>query len=146
MEHRCLICADQVAEGELLQHLTGDYHRACFASIAAAGVTIERWKPSGGGGSSDGARCLLCRDGIAPFAIVVRPGGFVVHLKCFFNPPRASRASLGAAAWRQTVREQSLGLCRRSEILRRESGRVRAQAWLLRDRHRAVISSRERAR
>jgi hypothetical protein len=37
MKHRCLICADDIAAGDLLQHLTGDYHSACFSSIAAAG-------------------------------------------------------------------------------------------------------------
>ena len=131
MKHRCLICADDIAAGDLLQHLTGDYHSACFSSIAAAGVSIERWSADGDG---NGARCSLCRDGIAPRAVVVRPGELVVHLSCFFNPPRVSRNSLGAAAWAPTLKEQSLGLRRCAQVLRRESVRAQARAYVLRGR------------
>lgn len=131
IERRCLICARPVAAHELLQHLTGDYHNACFASIAAAGVRVERWM-------GDGARCHLCRAHILAHAVVVRPAQLVVHLACFFTPPSASRASLGAAAWGQTPREVSDGLRKCSMVLRRMSERAQARAYALRARYHAA--------
>jgi len=87
----CLICADEIATGELRQHLTGDYHTGCFTTIAAAGITVDRW-------TGEEAKCALCQQDIARQAVVVKPAHLVVHLRCFFTPPRAARKSLGAAA------------------------------------------------
>ena len=87
----CLICADEIATGELRQHLTGDYHTGCFTTIAAAGITVDRW-------TGEEATCALCQQDIARQAVVVKPAHLVVHLRCFFTPPRAARKSLGAAA------------------------------------------------
>jgi hypothetical protein len=55
----CLICANAVAAEELHQHATGDYHKACFASIAAAGVAVER-------SNGVAACCVLCQSNISP--------------------------------------------------------------------------------
>ena len=54
----CLICADEIATGELRQHLTGDYHTGCFTTIAAAGITVDRW-------TGEEAKCALCQQDIA---------------------------------------------------------------------------------
>jgi hypothetical protein len=82
MQRRCSICADVIAAEDLHQHLTGDYHKACYASIAAAALHVEH-------ASGDGARCHLCNDSIAQRAVVVTPGSLVVHLRCFFDPESA---------------------------------------------------------
>jgi hypothetical protein len=84
------------------QYLTGDYHKACFASIAAAGLCVER--------SDMSASCALCGDGVAAHSIIVRPGQLMVHLACFFVTPGNERWSLGAAAVTLTLNERSVAL------------------------------------
>ena len=121
MRRICLICANEIVTNELLQHLTGDYHEACFGSIAAAGVKVER-------STRDGQRCLLCDEYIAPFSVVVTPAQLVVHLHCFFDPPAAGRRSLGAAAAAGTLLERIVALRRCSEVLLRMAECVQARA------------------
>ena len=52
---------------------------------------------------TDKVAAPLCHDAVAPHSVVVRPGQFVVHLRCFFDAPRAGRNSLGAAPSVQTT-------------------------------------------
>lgn len=139
MQHTCAICADEVPADERFQHPTGDYHKACFDSIAAAALKVERW--------SDGtASCHLCNEAVAPRALVVTPGPLVVHLRCFFVPPSAGRKSLGAAATLPPLRARSAGLRRWSRVLRQIAARARARAHSLRRRHRATVAGARRTR
>ena len=110
MHHVCSICADPIAAGEWYQHAAGDYHRACFESIAAASVNVERWN----GAAAD---CSLCHDRVAPHSLVVIPAQLVVHLRCFFNPPTAGRKSVGASAAQSTLIDHSAALLRCSNVL-----------------------------
>jgi hypothetical protein len=125
MRSVCLICASHIAAEELYQHLTGDYHQACFDSISAAMLRVEHW-------GGEGAPCRLCGRAVAPHAVVVMPGDFVVHLRCFFDPPHAGRRSLGAGAWTRTPRERGAALCRYARVLHRMVRRTRARAYVLR--------------
>ena len=131
MQHTCLIFADVIATNEVFQHATGDYHRACFGSIAAAALKAKQW-------SGAGARCHLCNHAIAPRAVIVMPGRFIVHLRCFFGSPSAGRKSRGAAASTATLVERSIGLCRESRVLHVLGHRLRARAKMLRARHRTI--------
>lgn len=131
----CLICASHITAEELYQHLTGDYHQACFDSITAATLSVEYW-------NGNGACCHLCGRSIALHAVVVTPGDLVVHLRCFFDPPAAGRKSLGAGAWTRTQRERGTALCRCSRVLIRMSLRTQARAYALRERHRAAARHR----
>jgi len=87
----CLICADEIATGELRQHLTGDYHTGCFTTIAAAGITVDRW-------TGEEAKCALCQQYIARQAVVVKPAHLRRAFALLLHSPRAARKSLGAAA------------------------------------------------
>ena len=85
----CTLCDDSITADELRQHVTGNYHKGCLASIERMDLPLERL---------DGASlCALCGAEVSKHSIVVRPVGRVVHLACFFVPP-AGRKSLGAAA------------------------------------------------
>jgi hypothetical protein len=109
MAMRCLLCIGSVTANDPHQHLTGDYHKACFASIAAAGQRVER--------SDISAFCALCDHGVAAHSIIVRPGQLVVHLACFFVTPRNERWSLGAAAATLTLNERiALRQCARHAV------------------------------
>ena len=129
----CLLCSESIATADRHQHLTGDYHKACFASVAAAGLRVEI--------SEKTAVCALCSDGVASGSIVVRPAHLVVHLACFFTPPRYGRHSLGAAAAGQTLNECSVALRQRSLLLRRMAVCARARAHAVRERHSAWAAS-----
>ena len=121
MRSACLICSGDVDADDLLQHHTGDYHVACFASIGPAGVRVDRW-------TEEPTKCSLCQQQIARGAVIVRPAHLVVHLRCFFDPPRDWRKSLGAAAARATLAERSILLRARSRLLRQVAMRKQIRA------------------
>src|SRR5207247_10351864 len=85
----CLICTGSIAGTDRHQHLTGDYHKACFASVASAGLRVERSETAGS--------CTLCGDGVAAGSVIVRPAQLAVHIACFFIPPRNGRRYLSGA-------------------------------------------------
>ena len=119
----CLLCSESIATADRHQHLTGDYHKACFASVAAAGLRVEISE-----------KTAVC-------SIIVRPAHLAVHLACFFTPPRYGRHSLGAAAAGQTLNEYSVALRQRSLLLRRMAVCARARAHAVRERHSAWAAS-----
>jgi hypothetical protein len=124
---RCVLCTGSVTTDDRHQHLTGDYHKACFASVAAAGLRVER--------SDRSAICALCGDGVAAHSIIVRPGQLVVHLACFFVTPGNGRRSLGAAAATPTLNERSVALRQCARVLRRMARESRDRADAVRARH-----------
>ena len=107
----CLLCSESIATADRHQHLTGDYHKACFASVAAAGLRVEI--------SEKTAVCALCGDGVAAGSVIVRPAQLAVHLACFFIPLRNGRRSLGAAAPTLTLSERSVALRQCARVVRR---------------------------
>jgi|SRR5262249_36821246 len=135
MQRICLICADVIPASDLHQHLTGDYHRACFASIAAANVKVERWT------QDDTAQCDLCHKDLPPFAVVLRAAHLVVHVRCFFIPPAYSSKSVGACAAMLTLTQRSVALRRYSHVLRRMARRTQMRAHAVRRADRSASAA-----
>ena len=127
----CLICTGSIAGTDRHQHLTGDYHKACFASVASAGLRVERSETAGS--------CALCGDGVAAGSVIVRPAQLAVHLACFFIPPRNGRRSLGAAAPALTLSERSVALRQCARVMRRMARCAQERAHAVRLRHAVLV-------
>jgi hypothetical protein len=140
MRFACLICHHDVRAEDHLQHHTGDYHITCFASIGAAALSVDRW-------TDEPTKCSLCQQQIARGAVIIRPADLVVHLRCFFEPPREWRKSVGAAAARATLAELGMILRYRSRLLRqvamRNQIRARRRRQTARSRARSLSVARQ---
>ena len=118
----CGICGHELDGEEVEQRESGDFHRACFDALGAAGVGVSNC-------ADEQTECQLCSRPIAKGAPVVELFGVscIAHLRCFFGTASndGHRRSLGAGAARLSTAKRGRALRDQSDALRALSRRLR---------------------